>query len=167
MVMLLHHEQNRTRGTQPWHSPIAKAASAVHLAPSSWQRSAQNGSFTSQRGHLSHSDLLTRKPGRSEHLRTCPTPPIRVELPERVLLLCSTVHYENRCARGVSTRYITSGVHSIADDLITGEYHENMVGLKKVQAGTDLVPAKARKKKAKAQAKVKEEHEEWGGISAE
>ncbi|KAI9067845.1 DEAD-domain-containing protein [Trametes sanguinea] len=70
-------------------------------------------------------------------------------------------------ARGVSTRYITSGVHSIADDLITGEYHENMVGLKKVQAGTDLVPAKARKKKAKAQAKVKEEHEEWGGISAE
>ncbi|OSD01508.1 DEAD-domain-containing protein [Trametes coccinea BRFM310] len=70
-------------------------------------------------------------------------------------------------ARGVSTRYITSGVHSIADDLITGEYHENMVGLKKVQAGTDLVPARARKQKAKAKAKVKEEHEEWGGISAE
>ncbi|KAI0356068.1 DEAD-domain-containing protein [Trametes cingulata] len=68
-------------------------------------------------------------------------------------------------ARGVSTRYITSGVRSIADDLITGEYHENMVGLKKVEAGTDLVPAKVRKSKAKARSKVKEEeYEEWKGI---
>ncbi|KAI0366851.1 DEAD-domain-containing protein [Pilatotrama ljubarskyi] len=68
-------------------------------------------------------------------------------------------------ARGVSTRYITSGVRSIADDLITGEYHENMVGLRKVEAGTDLVPAKARKAKAKAKSKVKEEeYEEWKGI---
>ncbi|KAH9899306.1 DEAD-domain-containing protein [Cubamyces lactineus] len=71
-------------------------------------------------------------------------------------------------ARGVSTRYITSGVHSIADDLITGEYHENMVGLKKVEAGTDLVPAKARKQKAKAKARAKEEEqEEWGGIGSQ
>ncbi|CDO70366.1 hypothetical protein BN946_scf184999.g6 [Trametes cinnabarina] len=72
-------------------------------------------------------------------------------------------------ARGVSTRYITSGVHSIADDLLTGEYHENMVGLKKVQAGTDLVPAKARKQRAKANARVpkEEEQEEWGGIKAD
>ncbi|KAI8969781.1 DEAD-domain-containing protein [Trametes punicea] len=71
-------------------------------------------------------------------------------------------------ARGVSTRYITSGVHSIADDLITGNYHENMVGLKKVEAGTDLVPAKARKQKANAKARAKEEdYEEWGGIGAQ
>ncbi|KAI0324312.1 DEAD-domain-containing protein [Cubamyces sp. BRFM 1775] len=73
-------------------------------------------------------------------------------------------------ARGVSTRYITSGVHSIADDLITGEYHENMVGLKKVEAGTDLVPAKARKQNAKAKARAKakeEEQEEWGGIGSQ
>ena len=36
-----------------------------------------------------------------------------------------------------------------------------MVGLKKVEAGSDLVPAKKRKTKAK---KAKEEFEEWGGI---
>lgn len=40
-----------------------------------------------------------------------------------------------------------------------------MVGLKKVEAGTDLVAAKKRKPKAK-KAPVKEEgeFEEWGGI---
>ncbi|KAI0760237.1 DEAD-domain-containing protein [Fomes fomentarius] len=68
-------------------------------------------------------------------------------------------------ARGVSTRYITSGVHSIADDMVAGEYHENMVGLKKIEAGDDLVPAKVRKPKVKA--KVKEEYEEWNGIGAD
>ena len=46
--------------------------------------------------------------------------------------------------------------------------HENMVGLKKVEAGTDLVPAKARKQKAKAKARAKEEEqEEWGGIGSQ
>ncbi|KAL1949173.1 hypothetical protein VTO73DRAFT_10979 [Trametes versicolor] len=74
-------------------------------------------------------------------------------------------------ARGVSTRYITSGVHSIADDLLAGEYHENMVGLKKVEAGTDLVPTKARKPKANAKVtarvSAKEEEEEWGGITSQ
>ncbi|KAI0631135.1 P-loop containing nucleoside triphosphate hydrolase protein [Trametes polyzona] len=69
-------------------------------------------------------------------------------------------------ARGVSTRYITSGVRSIADDLLAGEYHENMVGLKKVEAGTDLVPAKVRKQKQRAKAAAKEE-EEWGGIGSQ
>ncbi|KAI0690242.1 DEAD-domain-containing protein [Cerioporus squamosus] len=68
-------------------------------------------------------------------------------------------------ARGVSTRYITSGVHSIADDMVAGELHESMVGLKKREAGEDLVPAKVRKSKGKP--KVKEEYEEWGGIGAE
>lgn len=38
-----------------------------------------------------------------------------------------------------------------------------MVGLKKVEAGTDLVAAKKRKLKGK-KAPVKEEFEEWGGI---
>ena len=46
--------------------------------------------------------------------------------------------------------------------------HENMVGLKKVEAGTDLVPAKTRKQKAKAKARAKEEEqEEWGGIGSQ
>lgn len=38
-----------------------------------------------------------------------------------------------------------------------------MVGLKKVEAGDDLIHAKARKTK---KAKVKEEFEEWNGIGA-
>ena len=48
--------------------------------------------------------------------------------------------------------------------------HENIVGLKKVEAGTDLVPAKARKQNAKAKARAKakeEEQEEWGGIGSQ
>ncbi|GBE88760.1 ATP-dependent RNA helicase MAK5 [Sparassis crispa] len=65
-------------------------------------------------------------------------------------------------ARGVSTRYITSGSTSIADDMLAGEYHETMVGLKKVEAGSDLVPVKKRKK-----SKVKAEVEEWNGFSSE
>ena len=44
-----------------------------------------------------------------------------------------------------------------------GAVHETMVGLKKVEAGDDLIPAKARKAK---KAKVKEEFEEWSGIRA-
>ncbi|KAI0738963.1 DEAD-domain-containing protein [Daedaleopsis nitida] len=74
-------------------------------------------------------------------------------------------------ARGVSTRYITSGVRSIADDMVAGEYHENMVGMKKIEAGDDLVLAKVRKSKTKTKvtARVKEEEfeEEWGGIGAD
>ena len=45
--------------------------------------------------------------------------------------------------------------------------HENMVGLKKVEAGTDLVPAKARKQKQRAKASANEEEEEWGGIGSQ
>ncbi|KAH9922487.1 P-loop containing nucleoside triphosphate hydrolase protein [Fomitopsis serialis] len=66
-------------------------------------------------------------------------------------------------ARGVSTRYITSGAVSIADDMLTGNFNETMVGLQKVEAGSDLVAAKIRKSKSKAP--VKEEFEEWGGIA--
>ena len=46
-----------------------------------------------------------------------------------------------------------------------GAVHETMVGLKKVEAGEDLVPAKVRK--AKGKPKVKEEYEDWGGIEAD
>ncbi|KAI0942156.1 hypothetical protein AcW1_009535 [Taiwanofungus camphoratus] len=62
--------------------------------------------------------------------------------------------------RGVSTRYITSGSVSIADDLLAGEYHESIVGLKKAEAGSDLVPAKQRRPK------VKEDFEEWRGFGS-
>ena len=39
--------------------------------------------------------------------------------------------------------------------------HETMVGMKKVEASDDLVPAKARKAKKPA---MRKEYEEWGGI---
>ncbi|EKM58046.1 uncharacterized protein PHACADRAFT_182435 [Phanerochaete carnosa HHB-10118-sp] len=61
-------------------------------------------------------------------------------------------------ARGVSTRYITSGSRSIVDDMIKGKYHENMLGLKKTQAGQDIISRKPR------EVVKKEEYEEWGGF---
>ena len=111
-------------------------------------------------------------------------------------------------ARGVSTRYITSGSRPIVDDMIKGECaysfsllsfriallkwlrypvyrslphclmanacffffaphsrlgldHETMLGLKKTQAGHDVVAQKRKPKKVK-----KEEAEEWHGFSA-
>ncbi|OCH86850.1 DEAD-domain-containing protein [Obba rivulosa] len=63
-------------------------------------------------------------------------------------------------ARGISTRYITSGSRPVADEMLAGELNEQMVGLRKVEAGSDLVPAKKRK----AKAKTKEEFEEWNGL---
>lgn len=66
-------------------------------------------------------------------------------------------------ARGVSTRYITSGSRSIVDDLIAGEFNEAMVGIKKTEAGDDLV---AMKRKGVAPKVVinEAEEEEWHGI---
>ncbi|KAJ7269819.1 ATP-dependent RNA helicase [Mycena rebaudengoi] len=71
-------------------------------------------------------------------------------------------------ARGVSTRYITSGSRPIVDDLIAGDFNDAMVGIRKTEAGNDLLVAK--KKKGTA-AKVVDgpkqgEEEEWHGISA-
>ena len=40
--------------------------------------------------------------------------------------------------------------------------HETMVGMKKVEAGDDLVPVKVRKAK---KGPTKKEYEEWSGIS--
>ncbi|OBZ67324.1 ATP-dependent RNA helicase MAK5 [Grifola frondosa] len=63
-------------------------------------------------------------------------------------------------ARGVSTRYITSGTTSIVDDILAGEHNEAMVGLKRAEAGSDLVAVKKRKPN------VKDEFEEWTGFGA-
>ncbi|KAJ3567280.1 hypothetical protein NP233_g6466 [Leucocoprinus birnbaumii] len=46
-------------------------------------------------------------------------------------------------ARGVSAKYITSGSRPIVDDLLAGELHETLLGLKKAEAGSDLVLKKA------------------------
>ncbi|EKM77312.1 hypothetical protein AGABI1DRAFT_43493, partial [Agaricus bisporus var. burnettii JB137-S8] len=84
-------------------------------------------------------------------------------------------------ARGISTRYITSGSRPIVDDLLSGESmysswylynlyldkigilvaHEVLLGLKKAEAGSELV-LKKRKKKTKASrdgVNIKEEDE--------
>ncbi|KAJ7666104.1 ATP-dependent RNA helicase [Mycena polygramma] len=65
-------------------------------------------------------------------------------------------------ARGVSTRYITSGSRPIVDDILAGEFNETMVGIKKSEAGNDLVVGKKKKVKVVA----KEAEEEWHGIEA-
>ncbi|KAH9478349.1 ATP-dependent RNA helicase MAK5 [Psilocybe cubensis] len=73
-------------------------------------------------------------------------------------------------AKGVSTRYITSGSKPIVDDLLAGGFNETMVGLKKAEAGSELTKAKKKKPAivAKPLAAVKKEEmeEEWGGITA-
>ncbi|OAX41619.1 ATP-dependent RNA helicase [Rhizopogon vinicolor AM-OR11-026] len=66
-------------------------------------------------------------------------------------------------SRGVSTRYITSGSRPIADAIISGEVHETMLGLKKSEAGDDLV---AGAKPKPASKKVHEEPEEWHGFDS-
>ncbi|KAJ7158246.1 ATP-dependent RNA helicase [Mycena crocata] len=60
-------------------------------------------------------------------------------------------------ARGVSTRYITSGSRPIVDDLIAGEFNETMVGIKKTEAGNDLVVGKKKKPEVGAEQPVEEE----------
>ncbi|KAF7318870.1 hypothetical protein HMN09_00222500 [Mycena chlorophos] len=65
-------------------------------------------------------------------------------------------------ARGVSTRYITSGSQPIVDDLLAGEFNEKIVGVKKSDAKDDLVAGKRRKKKGKA---GRVDAEEWKGVA--
>ncbi|KAA1472454.1 DEAD-domain-containing protein [Dentipellis sp. KUC8613] len=70
-------------------------------------------------------------------------------------------------ARGVSTRYITSGSRPIVDDILAGEYHEGLIGVKKSEASNDLVhPKKGAKKAGAAPKEKKEEYEEWGGFGS-
>ncbi|CAK5274662.1 unnamed protein product [Mycena citricolor] len=53
-------------------------------------------------------------------------------------------------ARGVMTKYITSGSRPIVDDLLAGQFHDTMVGVPKTEAGSDLVSGrKTRKAKNK------------------
>ncbi|KAG1747358.1 ATP-dependent RNA helicase [Suillus lakei] len=66
-------------------------------------------------------------------------------------------------SRGVSTRYITSGSRPVADDIISGDVHETMLGLKKSEAGDDLVAVAKQKPVNK---KVHEEPEEWNGFGS-
>jgi len=63
-------------------------------------------------------------------------------------------------ARGISTRYITSGSRPIVDDLLAGNLNEAMVGLKNAEAGSEVIVAKKQKKPA-----VLKEEEEWYGIA--
>jgi len=97
-------------------------------------------------------------------------------------------------ARGVSTRYITSGSRPIVDDIIAGDgeplscisqimllnsvqfvsfhrtcaVHDSMLGLKKVQAGSDIVRTKIKKavKPKKDAAALTGKHEEWNGFGS-
>jgi ATP-dependent RNA helicase DDX24/MAK5 len=48
-------------------------------------------------------------------------------------------------AKGISARYITSGSRQIVDELLAGEFNENMLGVKKSEAGSELIMAKTRK----------------------
>ena len=81
-------------------------------------------------------------------------------------------------ARGVSTRYITSGSNPIAHDMLAGECgwldvpttlflsdsqtdHEGMIGVRKTEAGADITPGKG----VTVTTKHGVEFEEWTGIS--
>jgi len=65
-------------------------------------------------------------------------------------------------ALGISARYITSGSRPIADDLIAGENHEVMVGVKPAEARSDLVTARKEQRKPP----IEKEYEEWNGIQS-
>lgn len=67
-------------------------------------------------------------------------------------------------ARGISARYITSGSRSIVDDLIEGSVHETMLGLRRTEAGDDLVAG--RKRQPTKARKEKKEPVEWTGFSS-
>ncbi|KDR80265.1 hypothetical protein GALMADRAFT_223155 [Galerina marginata CBS 339.88] len=71
-------------------------------------------------------------------------------------------------AKGISTRYITSGSRPIVDDLLAGELNETMVGLKKAEAGSEMAMAQRKKKKNKQMVSaVKQEamEEKWAGVT--
>lgn len=88
-------------------------------------------------------------------------------------------------AKGVSTRYITSGSRSVVDDLLAGdrEYHnsnlrsvilinrcvvnDSMLGMKKAEAGSEMTIAKKKKRSQPKSTAVKQEEfdSEWKGIS--
>jgi hypothetical protein len=76
-------------------------------------------------------------------------------------------------------RYVTSGIHPIAHDILAGECrqarfpallclsdswlgHEGMIGVRKTAAGADVVPQKGR-----VVTKEGVEFEEWTGITVD
>ncbi|KAI0322899.1 P-loop containing nucleoside triphosphate hydrolase protein [Amylostereum chailletii] len=67
-------------------------------------------------------------------------------------------------ARGVSTRYITSGSTPIVDDILSGDYHQGMIGAKNSKAGSDLVAARKERKKKRKDDVV--EVPEWTGFGS-
>jgi ATP-dependent RNA helicase DDX24/MAK5 len=67
-------------------------------------------------------------------------------------------------ARGVSTRYITSGSRPIADDIIAGKVHETMLGLTRTDAGSDILAVRRRKRSVAKQ--EEQDPEEWSGIGS-
>ncbi|KZT04454.1 DEAD-domain-containing protein [Laetiporus sulphureus 93-53] len=69
-------------------------------------------------------------------------------------------------ARGISTRYITSGSVPIADQLLAGEYNETMVGLKRIEAGSDLIGTKKRGRRAKQEDNPTAQFDEWKGFES-
>ncbi|KAF9788333.1 ATP-dependent RNA helicase [Thelephora terrestris] len=62
-------------------------------------------------------------------------------------------------AQGVSKRYITSGSNPLVHELLAGESHETMLGVKKTSAGSDLLKKRGKKYS-------KEEYEEWSGFGS-
>lgn len=104
-------------------------------------------------GSEDEQDRPTKQKAKSQHAKTAV---LKAELKH---LLSQPL-----IAKGISTRYITSGCRPVVDDLIAGEYHEAMLGLKRAEAGSDLEPRK--KRKAKMIEKLEEEEEEWGGLGS-
>jgi len=66
-------------------------------------------------------------------------------------------------AKGVSTRFVTSGSRPIAADVVAGDYHDTMLGLKKSSAGSDVVRGKTKKVKKETK---EEAAEEWAGLGS-
>jgi len=64
-------------------------------------------------------------------------------------------------AKGVSTRYITSGSRPVASAILAGEYQEGMIGVEKTDASANAVDPLKEKKVTKAV-----DFEEWTGIQS-
>ncbi|KAF8905264.1 P-loop containing nucleoside triphosphate hydrolase protein [Gymnopilus junonius] len=60
-------------------------------------------------------------------------------------------------ARGISTKYITSGSRPIVDDILAGEFNETMLGLKKAEAGSEMAAVRQKKKSKAPKSAVKKE----------
>ncbi|KIY47368.1 ATP-dependent RNA helicase [Fistulina hepatica ATCC 64428] len=66
-------------------------------------------------------------------------------------------------AQGISTKYITSGSRPIADDLISGQGHPSIIGVKQGNARNDVMSSKTKKTPKKAPV----DEDKWAGIGVE